>query len=163
MLRNAGRLTEIGITRNPLLQELRNVAVGTLGQFAMVQQRIVDQLTEVDLHYPDSPLTQSLHGAARRPAAGARAVDVALAESDGGHARLHEVLATGRFAVLSVGAPRVALPDALRALATSAVAAENEHYDTGHVYLVRPDAYVSSSTGAGDAGAIVAALAQLRG
>ena len=68
VLRNAGRLTEIAIMRNPLLQELRNVAVSTLGHFAPVQQRIVDQLTEVDLHYADSPLTQSPHGAARRPA-----------------------------------------------------------------------------------------------
>ena len=161
MLRNAGRLTEIGITRNPLLQELRNVAVSTLGQFAMVQQRIVDQLTEVDLDYPDSPLTQSPSGAARHPAGGARAVDVALTEADGGHARLHDVLATGRFAVLSVGAPRVVLPDALRALATPAAAAANEHYDAGHAYLVRPDAYVSMSTGATDPGAILAALAQI--
>jgi len=161
VLRNAGRLTEIGITRNRLLQELRNVAVSTLGQFAMVQQRIVDQLTEVDLEYPDSPLTQSPRGTARHPAGGERAVDVALLESDGGDARLHELLATGRFAVLSVGAPRVALPDALRALATSATAAETDHYDSGHVYLIRPDAYVAMSTGATDIGAILAALAQV--
>ena len=147
--------------RNPMLQELRNVAVSTLGQFALVQQRIVDQLTEVDLHYADSPLTQSPHGAARRPAGGARAVDVALTESDGTHARLHDLLATGRFAVLSVDAPRVTLPGALDALAIAATAAANDHYEPGHVYLVRPDAYVALSTGAANADAIQAALERI--
>ena len=161
VLRNAGRLTEIAIMRNPLLQELRNVAVSTLGQFALVQQRIVDQLTEVDLHYADSPLTQSPHGAAHRPAGGARAVDVALTESGGTQARLHDLLATGRFAVLSVDAPRVTLPGALDALAIAATAAANDHYEPGHVYLVRPDAYVALSTGAANADAIVAALERI--
>jgi len=161
VLRNAGRLTGIGITRNPVLQELRNLAAETLGHLGVVQQRIVDQLTEVDLHYPHSPLTFAPHGAASHPKCGDRARDVALATSEDGAKRLHDALATGRFVVLSVGAPAVAIPASLRRLAVAATAASDAHYDAGHVYLVRPDAYVAASTSGSDAQPLLGRLAML--
>ncbi len=160
VLRNAGRLTEIGITRNPMLQELRNIAVSTLGHLAPIQQRIVDMLTEVDLRYPESPLTLSPDGVSRHPAPGERAVDIPLQPDGGTPLRLHEVLRSGRFAVVSVGTPPVKLPASLAAVAVAVSAAPTEAYDAGHVYLVRPDAYVAMSTGAAP-DAIVATLLRL--
>jgi len=161
VLRNAGRLTEIGITRNPLLQELRNLAAETLGHLGVVQQRIVDQLTEVDLDYRDSPFTSTPHGAASHPKCGDRARDVPLATCDVAATRLHDALAMGRFVLLSVDAPAVAIPAPLRPLAVAATTARNVHYDTGHVYLVRPDAYVAASTSGGDGAPLIARLAAL--
>ena len=63
--------------------------------------------------------------------------------------------------MLSVDAPRVTLPGTLAALAIAATAAANDHYEPGHVYLVRPDAYVALNTGAANADAIQAALERI--
>jgi hypothetical protein len=145
VLRNAGRLTQIGITRNPVLQAVRNFAMETIGKLDVVQAHVLATLAEIDLHYPDSPLT--------RDGDGRRAPDVAC---DGG--RLHELLRAGRFVVLSVGVPRVELPAEMAPLAMSAIATPNADYRAGHVYLVRPDAYVAST----DASRTLDALAALR-
>lgn len=161
VLRNAGRLTEIGTTRNPLLQELRNLAVGTLGQLHVVQQRIVAQLTEVDLHYAQSPLTRDPPGASRLPAGGERARNLAVTAGDGTSTRLSDLLRGGRFVVLAVGAAAPALPAELAAVAQCATAAASDHYAPGYLYLVRPDAYVAFSAGAGEGDTIVAALREL--
>jgi 2-polyprenyl-6-methoxyphenol hydroxylase-like FAD-dependent oxidoreductase len=163
VLRNAGAMTKVALISNPFLQQLRSIAVGALGHLAAIRQRAVDQLTEVDLHYPDSPLTQRPHGAAHHPAGGERAPDLALAGDDATPGRLHELLATGRFVVLSVGAARVVLPQPLHsiALAASTDSTSVAGYDAGHVYLVRPDAYVALSTRADDPGAIIAALERI--
>lgn len=158
VLRNAGRLTKVAILRNPILQEIRNAGVGMLSRIPALRQRLVDQLTEVDLHYHDSALTQTPPGAARDPAGGERAPDVPLASVEGEATRLHELLATGNFAVLSVAAPRVNLPEELRSIAAAAQVATTPDYEAGHVYLIRPDAYVAMSTQGADPAAILAAL-----
>ena len=63
-----GLLTRVALISNPILQQLRAMAAGTLSHLPAFRQRMVDQMTEVDLHYPDSPLTQRPHGAiAARP------------------------------------------------------------------------------------------------
>ena len=161
VLRNAGLLTRVALISNPILQQLRAMAAGTLSHVPAFRQRMVDQMTEVDLHYPDSPLTQRPHGAAHHPAGGDRAPDIALMAADASATRLHEALRGGRFAVLSVGAARVELPTSVRRVATAVSALPTEGYDGGHVYLIRPDAYVAMSTRADDAGAIVHALERL--
>jgi 2-polyprenyl-6-methoxyphenol hydroxylase-like FAD-dependent oxidoreductase len=161
VLRNAGNMTRVALLRNPLLRELRNVAAGVLGHIPALRQRMVDQLTEVDLHYRDSPLTQAPHGAARHPAPGERAPDIALDALPGGAARLHSVLATGKFAVLSVGVAVPDLPGDLQAIAAPARRGGDPHYESGHIYLIRPDAYVAMSVSGGDAAAIVGALQRI--
>ncbi|MEJ1976588.1 MAG: FAD-dependent monooxygenase [Acetobacteraceae bacterium] len=67
VLRNATQMTHVAIMRNPVLQELRNLAAGVLGHIPALRQRLVDQLTEMDLHYEDGPLTGPAHAAARQP------------------------------------------------------------------------------------------------
>lgn len=161
VLQNAGTMTKVSLLRNPILQEIRGLAAGALSRIPALRQRLVDQLSEINLHYRDSPLTEAPQGASHHPAGGERAPDVGVACIETGATRLHAVLATGKFAVLSVGAPLVNLPDALRAIATAADAHAAPGYDAGHVYLVRPDAYVVMSTRGDDPAAIVTALQRL--
>jgi 2-polyprenyl-6-methoxyphenol hydroxylase-like FAD-dependent oxidoreductase len=163
VLRNAGNMTKVALISNPLLQQIRSIAAGALGHIPALRQRIVDQMTEVDLHYPDSPLTQRPHGAAHRPAPGERAPDIGLMASEASAARLHDVLRNGKFAVLSVGAERVLLTESARRVAIAASALPTAGYDEGHVYLVRPDAYVALSTRGDEPGAILAALERIAG
>ncbi len=159
VLRNASVMTKVAITANPILRQLRSLAAGALSHLPALQQRLVDQLTEIDLHYPDSPLTASPRGAAHHPAGGDRAPDTLLA--DGPFKRLHAVLATGRFAVLTVGGAAIELPASLARLATAVHVDSALGYDAGHVYLIRPDAYVALSTPAADPRALVAALERI--
>ena len=108
-----------------------------------------------------SPLSATPHGATRHPAAGARTPDVAVVAGDGTAARLHALLAGGRFVLLSVGVAASQLPAALQALAVTASAAQAEGYEPGHHYLVRPDGYLALSAPGDDASAIVAWLQAL--
>ncbi|TAL89004.1 MAG: FAD-binding monooxygenase [Candidimonas sp.] len=161
VLRNAGILTKVAILRNPILQRMRNLAVSALGRVPRVRQRMVDQLTEMDLHYRNSPLTLTSQGAARRPSLGERAPDIPLSVGGGGASRLHEILATGKFAVLSVAAAAVTLPDAVQFISTAAGAATDQNYEAGHVYLIRPDAYVVMSTKSDNTAAIISVLERI--
>lgn len=158
VLRNAGNMTRVAMLHNPLLQEIRRLAARNLGRVPALRQYMVDQLSEVDLHYRDSPLTVRGTGAAAHPVAGERAVDIAVANTADGAIRLNDILRTGRFAVLSVDAPPVELPDALRAIATAAEANANADYPAGHVWLVRPDGYVATGVSGQHAADIVVAL-----
>ena len=170
VLRNAGALTKVGLVSNPLLQQLRSLAAGVVDHLPALKQRFVDQMTDIELHYPDSPLTQRPRGASHRPAGGERAPDIALQGSSSWR-RLHEALGTSKFVVLSVGAPMVALSAAHEHLAVAvhaaavldaaAHAADSPDYAAGHVYLIRPDAYVALSVGGDDPGAIVDALERI--
>jgi 2-polyprenyl-6-methoxyphenol hydroxylase-like FAD-dependent oxidoreductase len=164
VLRNAGNLTKIAILHNPILQEIRSLAVGALGKIPALRQRMVDQLTEIDLHYRGIGLSTSLqpHGASHHPAGGERAPDLALVHD--GASRLHDMLRSGRFVVLSVGASPVSLPASLQtiAVAAQAQADDGEAYEPGHIYLIRPDAYVMLSSKGGEAGPILSALEHLQ-
>lgn len=161
VLRNAGIMTKVAILRNPILQEIRNLSVGTLSHVPAVHQRMVDQLTEMDLHYPDSPLTYAMHRAARHPAPGERAPDLLLVPATRGASRLYELLAAGKFVVLFIDAMEIPLPEGLNQIAIAAGAAAAAGYEAGHVYLIRPDAYVAGSARGDDASAIVAALERI--
>jgi len=170
VLRNAGNMTRVALIRNPVLQEIRSLAAGALGKIPALRRKMVDQLTELDLHYADSPLTASPHGAARHPAAGHRAPDVPLNGAAGGTngtidnaTRLHDLLASGRFVVLAVGAPAPVLSPAVKGIAVAASADSAEGYEPGHLYLIRPDAYLAMSTRAGDMAPIAEALQRIAG
>jgi 2-polyprenyl-6-methoxyphenol hydroxylase-like FAD-dependent oxidoreductase len=163
VLRNAGNLTKVAMLRNPILQEIRSLAVGALGKIPALRQRMVDQLTEIDLNYHGIGLSAGPHphGASHRPGGGERAPDVPLVHE--GATRLHDLLRSGRFVVLSVGAATIALPVSLKAIAVAAQAGGNseEAYEPGHVYLIRPDAYVMSSCKGGDTAPLLRALERM--
>jgi 2-polyprenyl-6-methoxyphenol hydroxylase-like FAD-dependent oxidoreductase len=161
VLRGAGNMTKVALLRNPILREIRNLAAGALSHVAAVRQHLVDQLTEMDLHYRDSPLTFTPHGAAHHPAGGERAPDVPLTTASGAATRLHEILATGKFVVLSVAVAGMKLPEPLRSIATAIETGDASDYEAGHVYLIRPDAYVSMSAPGDNASTIVTALERI--
>jgi 2-polyprenyl-6-methoxyphenol hydroxylase-like FAD-dependent oxidoreductase len=146
VLRNATNMTHVAMLKNPLLQEIRNLAAGVLGHVPALRQRMVDQLTEVDLHYAHSPLTGQARGGSDRPANGYRAQDLRLPLTEGGSTSLNDVLRSGHFAVLSVGTTRLTIPPELGVIAQSALAYEDAAYEPDHHYLIRPDGYVSLST-----------------
>lgn len=158
VLSNASNMTRVALLRNPLLQQIRRLAAHNLGRIPALQQHMVDQLSEVSLHYRDSPLTQHRAGAPTHPAAGERALDIALVGHPEGSTRLVDVLRTGKFAVLSVGVPAVTLPVALLTVATAVEAHANADYPAGYVWLVRPDAYVATAVSAVHAADIVTVL-----
>jgi len=57
VLRNAGRMTDAAILRNPIAQGLRNAVVKFAAGFPVLQHAVADQLSELKLAYPMSPLT----------------------------------------------------------------------------------------------------------
>ena len=63
--------------------------------------------------------------------------------------------------MLAVGGAPLELPPAPAALATAVHADSAAGYDGGHVYLIRPDAYVALSTGVADPRAVFVALERL--
>ncbi len=158
VLRNASQMTHVAITRNPILQEIRNLAVGTLGHIPALRQRLVDQLTEMDLHYEGGPLTPP-HGASHQPANGHHAPDIA--ETQPGGARLYEVLRGGRLVVLSVGVPALDLPGEFAGIAIAVQADAAEGYAAGYCYLVRPDGYTVVSSRPDNPAAIIEGLTEI--
>ncbi len=150
VLRNAGRMTEVAVVRNPMLQELRNLAASALGHLAAFRQRLVNQLSEVDIAYPESALTRP-GGGAQGPRPGDRARDAPVHDAAGAPTRLHALLRGGRFVLLVSGGTPPAVPAALAELVTVATTSEAAHYPPGNAFLVRPDAYVAASAPAAGA------------
>ena len=72
VLRNAGRLTEMATLRNPMLQGIRNTVARFATGFPFVQHKMANQLTEMDIGYPESPLTVRDGDAGPGPKAGER-------------------------------------------------------------------------------------------
>ena len=129
VLRNAGRLTEAATLRNPLLQGIRNTLAKFATGFPVVQHKMANQLAEMDIGYPESPLTAHHGHVGTGPKAGERWPDKLPAGPRG-----------ARF--LAFGPPDAAA--ALAAKFPQLVVAASEH-DPGHataLRLIRPDGYV---------------------
>ena len=110
-------MTKVAITANPILRQLRSLAAGALGPPSGAGgSGSWTSSPRSTWAIRDSPLTASPRGASHQPAGGERAPDVLLAP-DGPFKRLHAALATGRFAVLTVGGAAIDLPASLAGLA----------------------------------------------
>jgi hypothetical protein len=76
VLKNTSRLTAIGTLNNPVAEELRNI----VGRFALglapVQHAVVDNMSQVSVGYPQSPMNGRAHSSFR-PAPGQRAAPIA--------------------------------------------------------------------------------------
>ena len=57
VLRNATQLTDIALMRNPVAQAARNLGAKILLGLSQVQHRISNTMTELEIAYPQSPLT----------------------------------------------------------------------------------------------------------
>ena len=65
VLRNAGRLTEVATLAHPAAQAARNSALRFLLGFQAVQDKMAATMSEIEIAYPKSPLSQG-QGAGRR-------------------------------------------------------------------------------------------------
>ena len=97
VLKAAGRLTAVGTMRNPVAQTVRNLVGQVMLGLGPVQHAFADNMTEVAIGYPRSPLNgPSLGGVGPKP--GQRVAPVAgqVPVGSGG---------TPRFAAVREGAP----------------------------------------------------------
>ncbi|MDR5758959.1 FAD-dependent monooxygenase [Caballeronia sp. LZ035] len=65
VLKAAERLTAVATIRNPVAQQLRNLAAHFALGFTHFSRGVAEQMSEVEIHYPDSPLNGPHHGGAR--------------------------------------------------------------------------------------------------
>ena len=137
MLRNAGRLTELATLRNPVLQGIRNTVARFATGFPVVQHKMANQLAEMDIGYPESPLTARNGHSHSGPKPGERWPYRLPANASG-----------AKF--LALGPPDVAA--ALAAKFPGLVMAGQDP-DPGHataLRLIRPDGYVGFAGAAED-------------
>lgn len=136
VLRNAGRLTEAAVMRNPILQDVRNTIVRFATGFPLIQHKVADQLSELDIGYPQSPLSITGHHFPQGPKVGERWPHPLKAGAGAakftaiGPADLVAELAR-KYPALVVAQPETTADHALR--------------------LVRPDGYVGFAGTAADA------------
>lgn len=67
VLRNAGRLTDMGTLSNPVAQVVRNAALHLFLGVPAVQGKMVAAMSETDIAYGNSPLSCGSHGGDRLP------------------------------------------------------------------------------------------------
>ena len=136
VLRNAGRLTEVALLRNPVLQGVRNTVARFATGFPFVQHKIANQLAEMDIGYPESPLTVHDGDAGPGPKAGER---------------WPERLPAGAGGMKFVAAGPADVTAALAAkYAPFVVAANAQGSHAAGLRLIRPDGYVGYAGSAKD-------------
>ncbi len=149
VLRNAGVMTEAAILRNPALQAVRNTVVRFATGFPLVQHKIANQLSEMDIGYPDSPLTVKGAHVAHGPKSGERWPDRLPAGAGG-----------AKFAAHGPAECVTALAAKFPRLVQAAPTEDPAHVTA--LRLIRPDGYVGFVCQAHDvpkAEAYLAALA----
>jgi len=149
VLRNAGRLTEAAVMRNPMLQGIRNTVAKFATGFPFVQHKIANQLAELDIGYPESPLTVKNGHVANGPKSGERWPD-----------RLPAGAAGAKFTALGPADVVAALSAKFPKLVQPAPTQDPTHATA--LRLIRPDGYVGIACSAKEhpkAEAYLAALA----
>jgi len=136
VLKSAGTLTTIGTLRNPVAQSVRNMVGHVMLGLKPVQNAFADNMTEVTIGYPGSPLNgPSLHGAGPKP--GQRLAPAAGRIAPGSGPR-------PKFVLMSEPADGVnALTEEFGELLDSRV---QPALHAGEYLLIRPDGYVACAT-----------------
>jgi 2-polyprenyl-6-methoxyphenol hydroxylase-like FAD-dependent oxidoreductase len=147
VLRNAGRLTEVATLRNPMLQNIRNTVARFATGLPFVQHKIANQLSEMDVGYPESPLTVRDGDAGAGPKAGER-----------WSGRLP--VGAGGMKFVAAG-PSAAVSALVAKFPNLVVPAESGTSATSGLRLIRPDGYVGFAGAAGDTAHAEAYLATL--
>ena len=129
VLRNAGRMTDAAILRNPIAQGLRNAVVKFATGFPALQHFIAEQLSETNIAYPSSPLTAKNGHTANGPKPGMRWPN-RLPAGAGGRT----------FTALGPKDAVTALAQKFPALVMSVSTDEPTHISS--LRLIRPDGYV---------------------
>ena len=136
VLRNAGRLTEVATLRNPVLQGLRNTVARFATGFPFVQHKMANQLSEMDIGYPESALSVRDGDAGPGPKAGERWPERLPAGAGG-----MKFVATGPADVTAALAAKY--PQLV-------VAANAQRTPVSGLRLIRPDGYVGFAGSAKD-------------
>lgn len=132
VLRNAGLMTEAATLRNPLLQDVRNAVLRFAAGFPQIRHRVADQLAEMDIGYPDSPLTARGTDIPAGPKPGQRWPHPLPARASG-----------RRFTAIGPAALVAALEAKFPRLVTTVPEGDS-------LRLIRPDRYVGFAGGPGD-------------
>src|SRR4051812_6227451 len=150
VLRNAGRLTEAATLRNPVLQGIRNTVARFATGFPFVQHKMANQLAEMDIGYPDSPLTATDGHVGTGPKAGER-----------WPGRLPVGVGGEKFLALGPSQATAALAAKFPKLVVAASAPDQA--DAAVLRVIRPDGYVGFAGTAKDEGRAAAYLSALAG
>ena len=141
VLANAGRLTTLALMRGAVAQSIRNHLARLLFGLSPVKRAVTNQMSELSIGYPSSPLTRAEGHGHSGPAAGGRAPVSATGYRVGSGDRPRFML----FAVADGGS------EALLARRADLLEAETRapFADDG-VWLVRPDGYVAMTARRGE-------------
>ena len=134
VLEGAGLLTRMATLNNALLRGLRNSLIHFVTGFDFVQHALTDNITELAISYPESPLNGKGSVPSGAPKPGERAP-----------------IRTGDLPVSTTGTPRFVLhaepgPDAEQFIACFPQLLESKPrppFEPGTICLVRPDGYVA--------------------
>ena len=137
VLSNAGRMTEVAIMRNPIAQGLRNAVVKFAFGFPQLGHAAANTLAELDIGYPDSPLTVKGAHHSKETKAGKRWP--ARLPPDTSQARFTAIGPADAVTGLAAKFPRL-----VQAAPTS------DKLDSRNLILVRPDGYVGFAGAASD-------------
>ncbi len=151
VLKNTARLTAIGTLHNPIAEELRNIVGHVAFGLAPVQHAFADQMSQVSVSYPESPLNGPRHGSLR-PAPGQRMAPIAGSPPFGAGDQ-------PRFTLLASPSPAVdgllaSYPELLNDALMAPPAPEG-------VWLIRPDGYVAATAAARDLSMISEVLSRM--
>jgi 2-polyprenyl-6-methoxyphenol hydroxylase-like FAD-dependent oxidoreductase len=140
VLKNTSRLTAIGTLRNPIAEELRNIVGRVAFGLAPVQHAFADQMSQVSVGYPESPMNGPRHGSLH-PRVGERMAPIAGGSPFGAGDE-------PRFTLLASSSPAVtdllaSYPKLLNGALVTPPAADG-------VWLIRPDGYVAATAPAAD-------------
>jgi 2-polyprenyl-6-methoxyphenol hydroxylase-like FAD-dependent oxidoreductase len=135
VLKSAGRLTAVGTMRNPVAQAVRNLVGHVMFGLAPVQHAFADNMTEVTIGYPESPLNGPSQGGSG-PKPGDRVVPVAGLVPIGSGA-------IPRFALFAD--KNSATADLLRQFDRLLDPDIRPPLREGGIWLIRPDGYVACS------------------
>lgn len=141
VLADAGRLTKAAMIRNWPLQLLRNAVAHHVLGYSAVQHAMTENLSELNIAYPGSPLTGSSARRLKGPTPGnrmaPRAGEIPVGSGD---RPLFAVLATASVGLASV----------LARHAGTVEATPRTPDDPAIIVLVRPDGYVAMTSAAED-------------
>jgi 2-polyprenyl-6-methoxyphenol hydroxylase-like FAD-dependent oxidoreductase len=151
VLRNTERLTAIGTLSNPIAEELRNIVGRVAFGLPPVQHAFADQMSQVSVGYPESPMNGPRRGSLH-PRPGQRMAPIAGRSSFGaGDEPRFTLLASSTSAVTGLLASH---PKLLTTALGAPPAADG-------VWLIRPDGYVAATAPAADLSSISEVLRRI--
>ena len=151
VLKNTSRLTAIGTLHNPIAEELRNIVGRVALGLAPVQHAVVDNMSQVSVGYPESPMNGRGHGSFH-PAPGQRMAPIAGRPPFGAGD-------TPRFTMLALPSPAVS--GVLSSFPKLLNEALGPPPDADGVWLIRPDGYVAATAPAANLSSISDVLGRM--